>query len=839
MVAENAVRAFWPLWSVIFVCLAPLMFGWQDVLPLEAFWILVVIAATALIAALVFGLRRFKMPTQSDALARVDAALPGRPIAALSDAQAIGRGDPASEAVWHAHVARMQTRSHAAKPVDPDLRISDRDTFGLRFIALLFFVAALMFGSLWRVGSVGDQTGSGMVIATGPVWEGWVAPPTYTGKPALYLNDIPAGLLQVPAGSKVTLRLYGEVGALTVSETISGRTEDLGAASEAQQAFIAATSGTLTIEGENGSSWDVRVIADATPLVELTGPVEADAMGEMSQPFLGFDDYGVDSGTATIALDLGAVERRHGLAVDPDGIDPLVLDLPMPFNGDRADFEAFLVENLSEHPLANLPVTLKMQVVDASGQVGESPAEPMILPGRRFFQPFAKAVIEQRRDLMWARANAPRVAQIMRAISHRPEGLFSNETTYLRMRAIIRRVESFENMGGLTAPVQDEIVQALWDLAIQLEDGTLADARERLRRAQERLAEAMRDGASDAEIAELMQELRDATNDYMQMLADQMEPSDGTDQADNSDETREIGQDEIQALMDRIQELMEEGRMAEAAELMEQLNQMMENMRITQGENGEGGPRTPGQQSMQDLAETLQDQEQLSDDAFRDLQDRANQGEQQQGENQGQQGENGQSESQDGQQGEGQGVGDDATSGQQGDGGSGGEASLAERQQALRDELKRQQDGLPNLDGQAGEAARGALDRAEEAMNGAEQALRDGDLAQAIDQQAEAMDALRNGMRSLNEALAQNDSAEPGQGTERGEATGRVEPTRRDPLGRELGNTGQFGTDDSLLQGEDVYRRAEELLGEIRRRSAEQARPEVERDYLRRLLDQF
>lgn len=839
MVAENAVRAFWPLWSVIFVCLAPLMFGWQDVLPLEAFWILVVIAATALIAALVFGLRRFKMPTQSDALARVDAALPGRPIAALSDAQAIGRGDPASEAVWHAHVARMQTRSHAAKPVDPDLRISDRDPFGLRFIALLFFVAALMFGSLWRVGSVGDQTGSGMVIATGPVWEGWVAPPTYTGKPALYLNDIPAGLLQVPAGSKVTLRLYGEVGALTVSETISGRTEDLGAASEAQQAFIAATSGTLTIEGENGSSWDVRVIADATPLVELTGPVEADAMGEMSQPFLGFDDYGVDSGTATIALDLGAVERRHGLAVDPDGIDPLVLDLPMPFNGDRADFEAFLVENLSEHPLANLPVTLKMQVVDASGQVGESPAEPMILPGRRFFQPFAKAVIEQRRDLMWARANAPRVAQIMRAISHRPEGLFSNETTYLRMRAIIRRVESFENMGGLTAPVQDEIVQALWDLAIQLEDGTLADARERLRRAQERLAEAMRDGASDAEIAELMQELRDATNDYMQMLADQMEPSDGTDQADNSDETREIGQDEIQALMDRIQELMEEGRMAEAAELMEQLNQMMENMRITQGENGEGGPRTPGQQSMQDLAETLQDQEQLSDDAFRDLQDRANQGEQQQGENQGQQGENGQSESQDGQQGEGQGVGDDATSGQQGDGGSGGEASLAERQQALRDELKRQQDGLPNLDGQAGEAARGALDRAEEAMNGAEQALRDGDLAQAIDQQAEAMDALRNGMRSLNEALAQNDSAEPGQGTERGEATGRVEPTRRDPLGRELGNTGQFGADDSLLQGEDVYRRAEELLGEIRRRSAEQARPEVERDYLRRLLDQF
>ncbi len=857
MVAEEVVRAFWPLWTVVFVVLSPLMFGWQDWLPLEAFWILAVLSGAALLAALVWGVRRFRMPPRAAAIARVDAAMPGRPIAAMADAQAIGRGDPASEAVWNAHLKRMEARSRDAKPVEPDLRIADRDPYGLRFIALLFFVTALMFGSLLRVGSVGETVSGGETLAAGPVWEAWVAPPSYTGKPALYLNDIPQGPLAVPAGSKVTLRLYGEVGALTVAETISGRTEDLGAASQAQQMFLATTSGRLAIEGENGAAWDVTVIADAPPFVDLTGPVEADALGELSQPFMAGDDYGVESGTATIALDLAAVERAHGLAVDPDEMAPLVLDLPMPFNGDRADFEAFLVENLSEHPLANLPVTLSLQVVDASAQVGESLPEPIVLPGRRFFQPFAKAIIEQRRDVMWSRSNAPRVAQIMRAISHRPEGLFSNETTYLRMRAIIRRLESFALLDGLTVEGQAEVVTALWDLAIQLEDGTLADARERLRRAQERLEEAMRDGASEAEIAELMQELREATNDYMQMLADQMEPSDGTDQADNSENSTEIGQDEIQALMDRIQELMEEGRMAEAAELMEQLNQLMENLRITQGEGGEGGPRTPGQQSMQDLADTLKDQEELSDEAFRELQERANRngqdgqqpsGQEQGGEQagdpsggdqQGQQGEDGQQPNQGGQQGEGQGVGDDNTSGQQGDGGSGGEGSLAERQQALRDELERQRRGLPALDGEAGEAAGQALERAEGAMDGAEQALRDGNFAEAIDQQAEAMDALRGGMRALNQALAQNESAEPGQGTESGDAVGRVEPTRRDPLGRELGNTGQFGTDDSLLQGEDIYRRAEELLDEIRRRSAEQERPEVERDYLRRLLDQF
>ena len=54
-----------------------------------------------------------------------------------------------------------------------------------------------------------------------------------------------------------------------------------------------------------------------------------------------------------------------------------------------------------------------------------------------------------------------------------------------------------------------------------------------------------------------------------------------------------------------------------------------------------------------------------------------------------------------------------------------------------------------------------------------------------------------------------------------------------------LGQGGEVGTDQSMVQGEDVYRRAEELLAEIRRRAAEQERPKLELDYLKRLLDRF
>ncbi|WP_090202692.1 DUF4175 domain-containing protein [Yoonia litorea] len=863
MVAEEVVRAFWPFWTTIFFILAPLMMGWQDTLPLEVLWGGGVVAVLAFLGTLVWGVRRFRLPSIEDATARVDASLPGRPIAALADTQAIGAGDAASEAVWRAHIARMADRTKQAKAVEPDLRVSDRDPYGLRFIALIFFVTAVLFGSFLRVGSVGEiVAGQEPSLATGPVWEGWIEPPAYTGKPSLYLNDIPAGTLRVPEGSQITLRLYGEVGALTVAETVSGRTGELGSASEAQQQFTISRSGELTISGPNEVTWQVIAVEDTAPSVALTAPIEADAMGEMSQSFAVSDDYGVETGTATITLDLASVDRRHGLTIDPDPVAPLVLDLPMPFTGDRAEFEEILIDDLSEHPLANLPVIMEFSVTDAAGQIGQSDPESLILPGRRFFQPLARAVIEQRRDLMWSKANARRVNQILRAVSNQPEGFFTSETIYLRMRTIIRRLDNMATF-GMTDEGQAEIVDALWELAIQLEDGRLADARERLRRAQERLAEAMRNGASDEEIAELMQELREATDDYLRMLAEQAEPGDGTDMADSGQQGEQMGMDELQALMDRIEQLMQEGRMAEAQQLMEQLNELMENLRVTQGEGGEG-PQSPGEQSMQDLAETLRDQEELSDDAFRDLQQqgeqqgqqRGQQGQQSQpgqqgqqgqqgqrpGQPQGQQGQDGNQPGQSGRQGQGQGVGEDAQSGEQrgdGAGGEGDERNLAERQRALREELERQRNSLPNLPGESGEIARQSLERAEGAMEGAEEALRDGDLAEAIDQQAEAMDALRNGMRELGQAMAENQNAQPGQGSEQGQAASRESDAQRDPLGREMGNTGQLGTDQSLLGGADVNRRAEELLGEIRRRSAEQDRPEVERDYLRRLLDQF
>ncbi len=834
MFAERIVVAFWPLWTVGFAALVPLLAGWHRTMPVELFWSWLVLSGLGALGAVAWGVRLFRWPSETEAVAVVDASLKGRPIAAITDTLAIGADDPETAALWQAHRARMLERSRAAHAVEPDLRVAPRDPMGLRLMAFIAFVAALGFGAFGRAPEpLGGPAGTVAVLPAGPAWEGWITPPAYTGKATLYLADMPMGILHIPLGSEITVRLYGPAGDLTLSETVSGRTGIVGAASDPVQSFTAVQDGSLSIGGTD-AEWTIRVIADAPPQVELTGSVTADAFGEMSQPFHATDDYGVRSGQATIALDLPRVERRFGLAAEPAEIAPVVVDLPMPFSGDRSDFEDLLVENFSEHPLANLPVTLTLSVTDGAGQEAQTPATKMILPGRRFFQPLAKAVAEQRRDLLWSPDNAPRVAQVLRAVSNRPEGLFRDDTTYLRLRVTLRRLEAY-TAAGMTAPQRDEIAKALWDLAVLLEDGTLADARERLQRAQERLAEAMRDGASQDEIAELMQELRSATDDYLDMLAQNAQnPANQTDQPDTGNEQMQLQMSELQALMDRIQELMEAGRMAEAGELMDQLNRMMENLQITLGGDGEGR-RTPGQQSMQDLAETLRDQQTLSDDAFRQLQDQFNNAP-------GQPGMPGR-EGQEGRDGTGLEQGSNPEGGQQSDQGPGGEApgqtDLAGRQEALRQGLDALQDRLPSLDGEAADTARRAIENAENAMRGAEDALRRGDLAEAIDRQAEAMNALREGMRDLGEAMADNRLTEPGQGDDQGNAGSRPTPAQRDPLGREAGTGGQFASDSNALQGPDIYRRAEEILNEIRRRSADQTRPEDERSYLRRLLDRF
>jgi uncharacterized protein (TIGR02302 family) len=822
MLAERAAQAFWPLAATVMAAGALLLSG---VLALWPGWL-----GQALLAILIFtglvtfalGLRRFRPVHRAQALARLDATLPGHPIAALTDTQAIGADDPASVAVWLTHRRRMADALEGLRPLPPRPGLARRDPFALRLIAATALATALLFGAGTQRGDLAALVpGSAEAAIAEASWEGWIEAPSYTGKPTLYLADQPPGALAVPIGSRVTLRLYGRVGALDVAETFSATPpDDLTAPT---RAFRITGDGTLSIGAD---SWTISAIPDAHPRIQPSGDLTRTLAGEMRLPFTAHDDYGVTTGQARISLDLARADRRHGLAADPEPRDDVVVDLPMPYRGDRREVRELLVENLSEHAWAGLPVTVTFTATDAAGQSGDSAPVEIVLPGRRFLNALAAAIVEQRRDILWTIDNARRSARLLRAISNRPEGLFAKDVHYLQIRTAAGTLEQ----PGLTPQGRDAVAAALWAIAVEIEDGALADALERLRRAQERLSEAMRQGATPEELQELMQDYRDAMRDYMRQLG-QQEAENRTDEPDDGRPRMEMTQEDLQAMMDRIDELMQQGRMEEAQELLDQLQQMMENMEMTEGASGQPG-QSEGERSMEELGDTLRQQQGLSDQAFRNLQEQLNPGAQagQSGENVGRDGGQGQGESHTGEGSEGS---DQGENGQQGQG-----ESLAERQRALEDELARQRDGLPGEGTPEGDAARDALDRAGRAMDEAAGALEQGDIPGALDRQAEAMEGLREGMRNLEDSMRREaQSRDPG---DQGQLAGQPgQRQQTDPLGRNPGGSGATASDSPLENREDVYRRAQELMDELRRRSGEAARPELEREYLKRLLDLF
>ena len=849
MLAERITRGFWPVWTLLFAVIAALAFGLHDWLPVEVLWIGSLAVLAVLVWSLARGVRQFRWPTRAEALERLDASLPGRPIAALTDAQALGAGDAGSLAVWRAHIARMAERAKAARAKMPDLRLAARDPYALRYAALTALVMAVVFGSLWRVADaprVAMTGGTRGALAAGPSWEGWAEPPAYTGKPSVYLNAVEGDALTLPEGSRIILRLYGKPGDIAVTQDIADLPADTAPTPDPDTAlqaveFEAIRSGRLSITGPTPRDWQLTVLPDAPPTVKIDGAVMRDAEGAMSQPFSAADDYAVTTGRAVITLDMDKVDRRYGLTPAPEARDPLTYDLPLPITGSRTAFSETLVEDASKHPWSNLPVRMTFEVTDGRNQTGASDTVDLALPGRRFFDPVANAVVELRRDLLWTRGNGPRTSQLLHAMTHRPEGLLRNERAYLMLRVAMRRLDAALAQGPLSAQLRDETADALWDIALLIEDGGLSSALERMQQAQERLSEAIRNGASPEEIQKLMDELRQATDDYIRKLAENMERK-GADepnqQADNSGQ--QITGDQLQQMMDEIQRLMEEGRMAEAQELLDQLSRMMQNLRVTEGQGGQG-QQGPGDQAMNGLRDTLRGQQGLSDDTFRDLQRQfgnpeGGQGQQGQPGGEGQDGQPGDTQGQAGREG---GMSGDQGGGDQGQNGTGQRpgGNLADRQNALREMLRQQEGTLPGAPSAEGDAARQALNDAGRAMDGAEEALRRGDTAGAIERQADAIENLREGMRNLGQAMARNGE---GTGSDQGQTTREVRrDTSRDPLGRSTGQSGRVGTDQAMLGGEDVYRRARNLLDEIRRRSADQTRPTVELDYLKRLLERF
>jgi uncharacterized protein (TIGR02302 family) len=374
------------------------------------------------------------------------------------------------------------------------------------------------------------------------------------------------------------------------------------------------------------------------------------------------------------------------------------------------------------------------------------------------------------------------------------------------------------------------VADLMWEMALRIEDGGLSDAERDLRTAQQELRDALNRDAPQDEIRKLMDQMRAALDKFLNELAQQAQ-REGRDQepqnrADNN--SRTITSQDLQSMLDRIEDMMRNGQVAEAQKMMEQLQKLLENLQSAQRQRGTDPMAREMNKALDELDQMTRDQQELRDNTFRNEngKQRRNQAQRQRDRNQ-----QGQQQRQPGQQGD-QDDGDEDQDSAENE----GEQSLQQRQEALRQRLDQLQRRMKEL-GMKGDQS---LSDAEGAMKEAEGELGKGESGRgkAVDAQGRALEALRKG----GQAMAQQMQPGPGEENGPGDPNGPMRQGRAgnpDPLGRESHDKRDNSRALYDPLGAPAAQRAQKVLEELRRRLSDPARPRDELDYLERLLKRY
>jgi uncharacterized protein (TIGR02302 family) len=452
-------------------------------------------------------------------------------------------------------------------------------------------------------------------------------------------------------------------------------------------------------------------------------------------------------------------------------------------------------------------VAMTLVARDEAGNEGRSEATELQLPQRIFVKPVARALIEQRRILALDADAKPLVLTALDALTIAPERFTPEAPVYLGLRAIY-----FDLAHASSDDQLREVVARMWDMAVQLEDGNVSQAELALRQAQDALRQALERGASDEELKKLMDQLRAAMDKYLQALAEEMRKNPQQLARPLDRNTRMLTQRDLKSMLDRLENLARSGNKDAARQLLEELQSMLENLQMArpgaQGEEGDDDMMS----ALDELGDMIRKQQQLRDKTFKQGQDMRRDRQRQPG-------------------GQGQQQLGDLRQDQQG---------LRDRINKLLDQLRQRGLGNPGQDQQGqGKNEMGQFGDAGEAMGEAEGELGQGDADSAVDSQGRALEAMRKGAQGLAQSMQQNGMG-MGQGPGQPGRNGRARAQQdTDPLGRPLRGR-DYGDDVTVkVPGEIDAQRARRILEELRKRFGESTRPQLELDYIERLLKDF
>ncbi|NHK26758.1 TIGR02302 family protein [Parvularcula flava] len=773
---------------------------------------------------LIRDLKDLEWPRRGEALDRLekDGKIPHAALRARED-RPFSQTDEDSP-LWRAHLSRMEQLSSKAR-LDKAKATADRlDPWNLRYGALLLLVVGtfIAWGDFTpRFWNAVSPRPAGSIPATVDLW---IDPPAYTGRAPVILVQSKANPegsqpgIAVPQGSTLHARINGadrrgpgRARLIVETDNIGRASTDLsrsettltGEASLSENAAI-----TLTVNGRK-ASWPVVVAPDQTPKINFAEDPLATEEGRVRLVVELDDDYGITESFAVMSLD---PDQDRPLDTPAITADRATDEEIVPVSGLTGAYGVRSAElTLTDHPWAGLDVNIRILGKDGAGQEATTETVSVTLPERDFYNPLARAIIHERRNLAVAPDSWTQTSRSLDALTFAPDRFFDRPTEYLLLRAAYWGV-----INGRGENVSD-LIEEFWPLALQLEDQALELARRALAAAQQALREALERGASQSEIQRLVENLRTAMQNYIQALAES-----GQSMASRQGESQELEARDLDDILNSINELSDSGANNAARQLLSELEQMLQNLQITQGGSGsqsgqqqaggqqqgdgsgEGGQQGAGGETAQRTGDLIGRQRDLADETFEAQR----------------------------QQFDPEGTGSGAQSA----------AQLQQQQEELGSAVD---DLLEDLDNATAESGNGtgediarSFREARERMAEAAEALESGNLGAAGAFQQDALDALREGADGISDQIMQaqqgDEEGEDGQSTRGGRNGAQAQV---DPLGRPYGAPAP-STDIGIPDLSDPER-ARELILELRRKLSEPGRTEEEIDYLERLLERF
>ncbi len=528
--------------------------------------------------------------------------LNNRPFTQIEDTPATSSSD---HVMWQQAVQTARSNLRKARIAWPHPQLAKKDIFAIRNLIFLILIVTIIVTKQEGLERLKDALPFPESLVNQPLGDVdfisiTLTPPPYTGQAATQITTatLQTEPVKVPKGSIVEIRIPNQ-GFIKPRVKINNMQLPIQKIDKSFYVAQTAVQNDTTLSVLKlpflGDHFKIKVTPDLAPEISITKPPRILANGLLQFYITLRDDYGVKA----LKIRLHAKDGPHWLAPE-DHLEYLVL-----LNSGRGKQEDISpVFDFTWHPQAGKLFDITISALDDLGQETVLASFPFTVPERKFREKSAKLIAEFRRDFIddSRLSSARRLSRELEEILSYPDLFEGKLNAFLGLR-IASNILSHTTKSKELA----ESVSLIWQSALSLEgDAANTNAMKNLIEAQKKLAQIMGDkNATPEEIQQALDEYKQALMESFQTLIEQMQtrtdPQSALSRLSPDLFSKLATPQSIDDFLEQMKEALQNGDKEKAAQLFSQIQKMMDGL-----SSGAQGGMPEGTEAMAKGLEELQ-----------------------------------------------------------------------------------------------------------------------------------------------------------------------------------------------------------------------------------------